>query len=110
MNYPLSQYLDYSVISLSGEVDLNESPNVRKLILRSLKNNLNLLIDLSAVEYIDSSGVASLVEGLQTARAQNLKFALLGVSESAMQVLQLSRLDSVFTIYPSLDQVEQEKE
>jgi len=108
MRYPVSKHLDYSVISLSGEIDLNESPNVRKQILDLIKKNSNLLIDLSTVEYIDSSGVASLVEGLQTSRTLKLNFALLGVSESAMQVLQLARLDTVFTIYNSLEDIEQD--
>lgn len=105
MKYPVSQHLNFCVISLSGEIDLNESPDVRKQILNSLKKNTDLLIDLSCVEYIDSSGVASLVEGLQTARASELSFALVGVSNSAMQVLQLARLDTVFTIYESLNDI-----
>jgi len=105
MKYPVTQHLDYAVLALSGEIDLNESPNARKQILNCIKKSTNLLVDLSAVEYIDSSGVASLVEGLQSSRAKKLDFALVGVSASAMQVLQLARLDSVFTIYDSLDDV-----
>jgi len=107
MKYPVSKYLNYSVMNLAGEIDLNESPNVRKQILNLIKKDTNLLIDLSSVEYIDSSGVASLVEGLQTSRTMKLNFALVGVSESALQVLQLARLDTVFTIYNSIDEVEQ---
>lgn len=61
------------------------------------------MVDLSAVEYIDSSGVASLVEGFQFARSNNLEFGLIGVSEAAMSVLHLARLDKVFTIYTSLE-------
>jgi len=105
MKYPVTQHQNYAVIQLSGEIDLSESPNARKQILNQLKAKSNLLVDLSAVEYIDSSGVASLVEGFQTARAEQLEFALVGVSVSAMQVLQLARLDSVFTIFESLDDV-----
>lgn len=105
MKYPVSTYLNYSVLSLSGEIDLNESPNARKQILGCIKKKSNLLIDLSAVEYIDSSGVASLVEGLQTSRSKKLEFALVGVSDSALQVLQLARLDTVFTIYNSLEDI-----
>ena len=105
MKYPLTQYLNYTVLSLSGEIDLNESPNARLQILSCLNKKNNLLVDLSKVDYIDSSGVASLVEGLQTARSQDLIFSLVGVSKSELQVLQLSRLDSVFTIYESLDEV-----
>ena len=107
MKYPVSKYLNYSVMNLTGEIDLNESPNVRKQILNLIKKNTNLLIDLSGVEYIDSSGVASLVEGLQTSRTMKLNFALVGVSDSALQVLQLARLDTVFTIYNSLEEIDQ---
>ena len=105
MKYPTSQHLTYSVLSLSGEIDLSESPNVRQQILKYIKKDINLLIDLSTVEYIDSSGVASLVEGLQVSRSKNLNFALVGVSDSALQVLQLAKLDTVFTLYGSLDDV-----
>ncbi len=105
MKYPVSQHMHFTVLSLSGEIDLSESPDVRRQILKCIKNNNNVLVDLSAVEYIDSSGVACLVEGLQTCRAQKLMFALLGVSDSALQVLQLARLDSVFEIYQTLDEI-----
>lgn len=91
----------YKILELAGEVDLNESPQARKQILELLKEGYDLLVDLSAVEYIDSSGVASLVEGYQIAKTDNLKFGLIGVSDAAMQVLQLARLDKVFPIFDS---------
>ncbi len=100
-----STHNHYTVLSFSGEIDLSVSPDARKYILDSINKNENLLIDLSGVEYIDSSGVASLVEGFQNARSRMLDFALLGLSDSAMQVLQLSRLDTVFKIYDSLDDI-----
>ena len=104
--YPIHEHGRYTVISLTGEVDLNFSPKAREQILKQLKQNKNVLIDLSAVEYIDSSGVASLVEGFQMARSQNQEFALVGVSQAAMQVLQLARLDKVFPMFDSLDACE----
>jgi len=103
MKYPVTEHGRFTVISLNGEIDLNVSPRAREQILKQLKQNKHLLVDLSAVEYIDSSGVASLVEGFQLARGQKLDFALVGVSKAAMQVLQLARLDKVFKIYDSID-------
>ena len=105
MKYPITQHSNYSVLCLSGEIDLSESPNVRLQILKYINKGKHLLIDLSTVEYIDSSGVASLVEGLQVSRSKKLEFGLVGVSDSALQVLQLARLDTVFTMYDSLDDV-----
>ncbi len=106
MNYPTQKYADFIVISLTGEVDLNYSPQARKQILAQLMQHKNVLVNLSDVKYIDSSGVASLVEGFQLARSKQLKFGLLGVSRAAMQVLQLARLDKVFPIYESIEDFE----
>lgn len=93
----------FSVVLLNGEVDLSKSPDARKVILNCLKKMKHVMVDLSAVDYIDSSGVASLVEGFQYARSNNLEFGLIGVSEAAMNVFRLARLDQVFQIYNSLE-------
>lgn len=95
----------YMVVRLSGDVDLHSSPSAREVILDCLKKKMPLLIDLSAVSYMDSSGVASLVEGYQAARKQGMDFALVAVAQPAMNVLKLARLDKVFPIHASLDDV-----
>ena len=92
----------YTVLELEGEVDLSCSPEARKEILNVLKSGRHLLVDLSAVTYIDSSGVASLVEGYQFAKKMKLKFGLVGVSQSALGVLVLARLDKVFPMHASV--------
>jgi len=93
----------YKIIHLSGDVDLHSSPKAREAILDCLKQKLPLLVELSAVTYMDSSGVASLVEGYQTAKKQGLEFGLVAVAQSAMNVLRLARLDKVFPIHASLE-------
>ncbi len=98
MEYTTRQEGDYTVVALIGEVDLHYSPEARKQILAHLNDAQHVLVDLSGVKYIDSSGIASLVEGFQLARSKQLKFGLVGVSEAAKQVLQLARLDKVFLI------------
>ena len=104
MVFPVEEKQGFSVVLLNGEVDLSKSPDARKVILNSLKKMKHVMVDLSAVDYIDSSGVASLVEGFQYARSNNLEFGLIGVSEAAMSVLRLARLDQVFHIYNSLEE------
>lgn len=103
MSYKVYQKGGFTVVCLAGEVDLSCSPDARKTILDNLQKRANLLVDLSSVEYIDSSGVASLVEGYQVSKSLGLDFALIGVSEAAMNVLRLARLDKVFPIFDSLD-------
>lgn len=83
---------------LSGEIDLETSPAVRKALLDHLGEGQALLVDLADVTYMDSSGIASLVEAYQRARDKSLGFTLVRVSEPVLKVLKLARLDRVFTI------------
>ena len=104
MSYAVREDSGFSVIELTGDVDLSCSPDARRAILDSLESANNTLVDMSSVSYIDSSGIASLVEGYQTAKKKDLKFGLIGVSEAALSVLQLARLDKVFPIHESVGQ------
>jgi anti-sigma B factor antagonist len=106
MEYPTRNEKGYTILELNGEVDLHYSPQARKQILKILDEGEDLLVDLRDVKYIDSSGVASLVEGYQLAKNDQRKFALIGVSDAAMQVLQLARLDQVFPIFDDVEHVQ----
>ena len=90
------------VASFVGEVDLQHSPTARQVLLDCIGRGKKVLVDLSGVEYIDSSGVASLVEAFHQARDKGLEFALVAVNDSPRRVLELSRLDKVFTIHETL--------
>lgn len=104
MKYQINSQAQYTVISLYGDVDMQYSPQAREQILNSLNKKQHVLVDLSNVTYIDSSGVASLVEGYQLAKNKKLEFGLIGVSNKAMQVLKLARLDQVFEIHANIDE------
>lgn len=91
-----------TIVALSGDVDLDNSPQVRNVLLESIGGKRGVLVEMSGVSYIDSSGIASLVEAYQSARSARTLFALVAVSESAMRVLELARLDQVFSIHASV--------
>jgi len=87
------------LIRVVGEVDLYSSPELRKAILKAVPfSEGGLAIDMEGVTYIDSSGVATLVEGLRSAREHGTGFALVSPSPAVMQVLELARLDSIFEV------------
>ena len=110
MKYRLRSENHIDVLELSGEIDLQFSPKLRERILESLRQKRALLIDLGEVSYIDSSGIASLVEGLQTAKTARLPYGLMRVSDAVAQVLSLTRLDQVFSLYGSLAEFKSEVE
>jgi anti-sigma B factor antagonist len=104
MKHQIREEQGHIIVSFEGDVDMQNSPEARSVLLKSLEKKLPLLVDLSQVSYIDSSGVASLVESLQTAKRNNCEFALVSVSDEANRVLQLARLDKIFTIFESLEE------
>ena len=91
------------VVELSGEIDLERAPEVRKLLLACVGQRRDVLVDLSRVTYIDSSGIASLVEALQCAGKGGTHLGLVAVSPQALRVFELARLDKVFAIHPDID-------
>lgn len=104
MGYEVRREGDTTIVALSGDVDLDSSPQVRSVLLESVHAKHGVLVDMSGVSYIDSSGVASLVEAYQSARRGSTQFALVAVSDAAMRVLELARLDQVFSIHASVSE------
>jgi anti-sigma B factor antagonist len=102
MKHSVREESGATVVTLLGDVDLEHSPKARELLLATVGGARKVLVDLSGVSYIDSSGVASLVEAYQLARKSGVTFALVSVNASARRVLQLARLDKVFTIHETL--------
>lgn len=95
-----------TILALSGDITLYNTPEVRKAILGLLKEKrvAELLVDMRAVRYIDSSGVASLVEGLKASRDLGSRFALYGLTKTAREVLELTRLMRVFEVHETEQQ------
>jgi anti-sigma B factor antagonist len=102
MKHTITQQGGTAVVAFEGEVDLEHSPTARRVLLDCVEEGSDVIVDMSAVAYIDSSGIASLVEALQTARRKHTRFSLAAVSPAAMRVFQLARLDRVFTIHPTV--------
>jgi anti-sigma B factor antagonist len=93
-----------NVLPLEGEIDLHVSPEVGESLRKMVaKKPRVLVVDLSKVTYLDSSGLAVLIEAMQRVQEYGGRFALAGVQESVKQVLEIARLDQVFQIFPDVD-------
>ena len=104
MKYEITEKPGACVVAFSGEIDLESSPVAREILIKCFENTRKVIVDLSAVSYIDSSGVASLVEALQAAKKSGGIFILAATSEPIRRVLELARLDKVFTLVESVDE------
>ena len=86
------------VLTVRGEVDMESSPQLLKAIQDGLRQSLAHVVDLAGVRYMDSSGIAVLVQGLRGARKRGLDFRLRQPSKPVMAVLRLAQLNQLFTI------------
>ncbi len=90
----------WTVIAVSGEVDLHYTTELRVEIFRHLDDSESVLLDMAKVSYIDSSGIAAMVQSLTHARSKGVELALVQPAEAVMRILKLTRLDAVFQAYP----------
>ena len=106
MQISVRQLDKISILDISGDIDLSTSPELRKALLREFKERRmpRVVVNLQAVQYVDSSGVASLVEGLKASRDVGSRFVLCGLNTKVKDVLRLSRLGTIFEVVDSEEQ------
>ncbi|AZG74940.1 anti-sigma factor antagonist [Shewanella livingstonensis] len=105
MNIEIEQHNNYQVVKLYGEVDLNNSRSIKIDIIKLIKSKNNIIVDFTHLQYIDSSGMASLVEAFNEAKENNTEFHIAAANGSPLQVLQLTRLNTVFNLVDSVGAV-----
>lgn len=91
------------IVQLEGDVDLEHCAAIRGLLLDGVSHGKDLLVDLSQVTYLDSSGIASLLEAVQMATKNGTAVKLFAANAQVMRVFELARLDRVFSIHPDLN-------
>ncbi len=93
-----------TVVSIGGEINMSSSPQLRRSLLQVTgEGPARLVVDLSGVTYIDTSGMATLVEALQRTRDRGGRLALRGLRAKIRAVFRLARLDEVFPIDDAAD-------
>lgn len=95
------------VIAISGDIDMHSSPLLRKELMAFVQKKVTPLhVDFEEVSYIDSSGIATFVEGLKGMLAYGGKLRLVGIPERIMEIFCFAKLDKVFEIQGSCKNVQ----
>jgi len=93
-----------NVLPLEGDIDLHVSPAVTESLNAMIKKKPEwIAIDLSGATYIDSAGMTALILTMQEVEAHGGKFFLAGLHETISSILETSRLDQIFQIFPDVD-------
>ena len=95
------------VFVLRGDVDLSATPDARIAMENILAERVpRLIVDMSEVRYIDSSGLAFVIESLQRVKGWGGSFGLCGMSAAVKEVFRIARLDQVFEIFEDREAAE----
>ncbi|MDZ7316620.1 MAG: STAS domain-containing protein [candidate division KSB1 bacterium] len=93
-----------AIVHIEGEVDMFSSPEARRAIMELIrKKTPKIIVELEGVPYMDSSGLAVLIEGLRQCGEYGGSLAVAGVRDNVREVFELTRLDRVFKIYQNVE-------
>src|SRR6266436_9505184 len=93
-----------NVVDVDGDVDLGTSPDLRRTLFETLPRAAKLALNLGGIRYIDSSGIATLIEVLKDSQRLNKEFVLFGLSPAVQEVFRLTHVIRIFRVF----QTEQE--
>ena len=99
MEVDVEKYAKTAVIKLSGRLDVNTSPDLRKAVFRLYnKGKKSLTIDFSDVSFIDTSGLATLLELLVAAKERSAQLTLSNLNDKLQYLIDVNGLTPFFTI------------
>lgn len=95
---------DFHVLELAGDIDVETARTLRAHIVeRVAEPSARVVVDLSGVDFMDSSGLGALVSGWQLTRDDGA-FRIAGANPIVQRVLSITGMEDVFALYPSVDE------
>ena len=94
---------DQITVAVAGRVTVDSSPSLRSALLELLRRSAApvIVIDLSAVSYLDMSGMATLLETLKAAHERSVRLRLTGMSGQSRTLAEIAQLDAIFRAWGS---------
>jgi anti-sigma B factor antagonist len=94
-----------SLVCIEGDFDFHSSPELRKELTKLAENQTKkILVDLTQVNYIDSSGLATFVELFQRMKRYGGKLILFNLAQSVRSVFEIAKLDTIFHLVNSREE------
>ena len=100
----VSQRGEWSIVEVGGEVDVATAPRLREQLISLVGDGrYRIVVSLEAVDFIDSTGLCVLISGLKRVRTHGGEFAVVCNEPRIMKVFEITGLDTVFNVVPTLD-------
>jgi anti-sigma B factor antagonist len=101
--YHVDEQRGCAVVTAGGEIDVHTSPGLNDALRTGDASSHRIVLDLTAVTFLDSTGLTAMVAALNRARERGGSMTLVGPSGMVRRVLAITELDRVFAIYDTLD-------
>jgi anti-sigma B factor antagonist len=104
MNLSIRTSENTRIVDIAGDVDLRASPLLRKQLFEALKEAPKVAINLTAIRYIDSSGIAVMIEALKESQRLKRQFVLFGMNGLVHDVFKLTHVIQIFQVFETEEQ------
>jgi len=98
MTYKITEQDNISTIFLDGEIDMDKTDEVKGAIFPVIDSGKNVALNLSNVQYMDSSGISVLIESHQKALEKGTKLVIKDVSKSVLKVIMMAKLEQILNL------------
>ena len=98
MTYKITEEDNISTIFLDGEIDMDKTDEVKGVIFPVIDSGKNVALNLSNVQYMDSSGISVLIESHQKANELGTKVILKEISKSVLKVIMMAKLEQILNL------------
>jgi anti-sigma B factor antagonist len=96
---------DVTVLDVGGEVDVYTAPKLREKLVELVSDgHYNIVVDMTKVEFLDSTGLGVLVGGLKRVRSHNGALELVCNQERILKIFRITGLTKVFPIHDTLEE------
>ena len=98
MSYKVTEEGNISTVHLDGEIDMDVTEKAKEAIFPVIDSGKEVHLNLSQVQYMDSSGISVLIESHQRALEKNTKVIIKDVSKSVLKVIMMAKLEQILNL------------
>ncbi|MBI9018408.1 MAG: STAS domain-containing protein [Phycisphaerae bacterium] len=88
-----------TILELTGEIEMNCVMQLREAVMEAMQESKIVVLNMTEVKFMDSSGLATMVETLQQSKRQDKQLKIAGLNQRVKSIFEISRLETVFDIY-----------